>query len=599
MASTDLKTIRVDFRPGVDKTSTRYKAEGTWYDADKVRFRSGVPENIRGWEKQTVSPLIGKARDILTWADNAGNSLIALGTECKLYVVKGGALYDITPIDHTVSIVDGINTTSNSVRVVVSAVHGITGAHNYVVFTSQGTTVGGNIYLNGDYFVSVINANSFAVDTSVSAVATSAGAGGQLTIGVEIACGTSLATYGFGYGTGPYGMSTYGTPRTTSNVVLDMRQWSLDTWGQDLMACIRGGRLYHWDSSIGVSARATIVNNAPTQNNFIKVSPEDRHLISFGGTDVITSVFDPHVVQWCDTEDYNTWIPTVTNAAGSFRIDGGNELIAACRGARQINFFSDDTAHAMTYVGPPYTFGFSQLGGVCGIIAPHACTEFNSKIYWMSTHNFHVYDGQVKTIPCTLLKYVFDDINLVQKDKIYVGTNKEFGEIIWLYCSSSSNDIDRYVIYNTTDGSWVNGTFNWTVWADQTIFDNVIVVGSDSYIRNMDVDDLYTGDGLRYESMIETADFDIADGGDMVFWDRIIPDFDIDGTIQLFVTSKKYPGGSEITKGPYSITDSTAKIDFRQRGRQVRMRLSTSATPAGVRWQLGALRFNLGPDGSR
>lgn len=599
MASTDLKTIRVEFKPGVDKSSTRYHAEGGWYDTDKVRFRFGVPENIRGWEKQHVSAIDGKARDILTWSDYAGNALMALGTECRLYIVKGGQLYDITPIDHIVSATNALNTTGGSANVVVSAAHGIAGTNGFVVFTSQAATVGGNVFLNGEYQASIIGAGSFAVSFASLAAATSASAGGALTISVLIPCGTSTATHGFGYGTGLYGVSSWGTPRGSSNVILDMRQWSLDTWGQDLMACIRGGRIYHWDASVGVSVRATVINNAPTQNNFIITSPEDRHLISLGCTDIVTSIFDPNLVQWCDTEDFNQWTPTVTNAAGGFHVDGGNKLVSGQRGARQINFWSDDTAHAMTYSGPPFTFSFTQLGGVCGIIAPHAASELNGRVYWMSTHNFHLYDGQVKIIECPLLRYVFDDINLVQADKIYVGTNKEFNEVIFLYPSNDSEDIDRYIIYNATDGSWVNGTFSWTVWADQTVFGNVVVVGDDSFIRNMDVDGLYTGDGERIESLIESADFDIADGGELVFWDRVIPDFDMEGSIQLFVTSKKFPAGAEVTKGPYTINEDTTKIDFRQRGRQVRMRLSTSATPSGVRWRLGALRFNLGTDGQR
>lgn len=601
MSSTDSRTLRIEFKPGINRQSTRYAERGSWYDSDKVRFRQGRPENIRGWQKKSATSFDGTARALTTWADLAGNDLASFGTNCKLYVYKGGTFYDITPVRLGQTLTSVINTSVGSSQVLVSAPgHGME-VGDSVIFVSMAATVGGNVFLNGEYAaVSVPNANIFIVSYASVAAATSAQAG-LVSAQYLLNCGPTEAQAGRGYGIVPYGTGAYGVAASASNIVIDMRQWSLDQWGQDLLSNPQGGRIYVWDASVGTGQRAQVISASPTKNNALLVSPEDRHLISFGGTDVITSVFDPLLIQWSDTENYNIMTPTVTNTAGSQRLGIGTEIVGACKGKNQIHVWTDRSMHGMTFVGPPFTFAFRQLGSECGLLGPHACTEFGGKIYWMSNYNFFMYDGQMNRLDCTVLEYVFHDINLTQAGKIYAGTNAEFDEVIWLYCSSSATEIDRYVVYNIRDNAWYYGTLPWTTWEDQDIFDTVIGTTS-TYLYDIEPHDVYTADGANMTSYVSSAPFDLQDGNDMIYIDRIIPDFtflhNTDGIAQVEMTTKKYPGSTEAqVKGPFTVSANTTYIPMRARGRQATLKVGVSNGNSG--WRMGAFRFNIMADGKR
>ena len=271
-------------RPGFNRENTRYAEKGHWYDGDHVRFSDGTPQNIRGYERRG-GVFDGTPRDTVTWVDFDSSRLIGFGTEKKLYLYEGGENYDITPIVSVVTATNGLNTTAGSTRIVVSVTGIGVEDGNYVAFTSQTTTVGGNIFLttiSDSYEVSVIDAASFAVDISVTAAATSASAGGDVTIHRLLPAGPSVSQPGFGWSAGTYGLSTYGTPRTTSNITVEIRQWSMTNWGEDLLANPRGGRIYQWDATGGAETRATLVTASPTQNNQILVTPDSQFAISLG-----------------------------------------------------------------------------------------------------------------------------------------------------------------------------------------------------------------------------------------------------------------------------------------------------------------------------
>lgn len=599
MASTDGKTIKVDFKPGVFKQSTTYTAEGAWYDSERVRFRDGRPENMRGMQVRVPTTIAGTARDELIWQDLQGINNIAFGTEYLLYVNQGGTNYDITPAVSTVHTSLTQTTSAGSTQVIVSLTNSLP-VGTFIVVTSNSMSVGGNVLLSGDYQTAVVSTASFVVNFVSAATATSISAG-QMDVSFLLYAGTSVQGYGYGYGTGTYGTGTYGTSGG-SGIVIQMRQWSLDLWGEDLMANPRGLPIYHWIASTGPTVRASVIANAPSKNNFIIVSPEDRHLISLGGTDILTSIYDPLLIQWSGTEDFTVWTPTVTNTAGSQRLGAGTFLVGAVRGRNQINVWTDQTMHAMAFAGPPFTFTFRQLGDNCGLIGPHAAIQYAGNSYWMSNHTFYMYDGGIRDMNCQVLKYVFDDINLFQADKIYAGSNTEFNELIWLYPSKNSVEIDRYVIYDIDDNAWAIGTFTFSTWEDQGVIQNVVAINAaDSLIYDVEVSGVYTSNGHAMTSYVSSTQFDLEDGTQIMFMDRIIPDFQFTGGgnfAEMTVNFIQYPGSTSVSsKGPYAVSVGTTKISMRGRGRQASIRIGVSNGDSG--WRSGTHRFNIQMDGER
>jgi len=256
----------------------------------------------------------------------------------------------------------------------------------------------------------------------------------------------------------------------------------------------------------------------------------------------------------------------------------------------------------MQFVGPPFTFSFSQVGTNCGLISPHSGTDYDGRTYWMDYDNFYVFDGTVRKLECTVRRYIFDNLNMDQKDKVFCGVNSEFTEIIWLYPSKTSNECDSYVIFSPEENYWTIGTCFWTTFADKTVFGNTITTGatvSGSNLYNNEPTDIFTGNGEALKSVLESGDFEIADGNDIMFLDRIIPDFDMSsGTIQFSIITKQYPESTEtITKGPYTIGSSTQKVNLRARGRQARIKVSCEST--GTKWRWGSVRVGVQPDGGR
>jgi len=626
MSSSDSKLIKLDFKAGIHRESTEYAEEGSWYDTDRVRFRQGKPENLRGYVKKNTTTFDGTARDLNTWADNNTFKRAAWGTEDKLYEFDAGSFYDITPIrgkasigDNTLAIVtiDGTNngfyTQSGSVRVSVSASSHGAATGDYVTFTSA-TTIGGSpgiLLTGGTFAISVLGENQYSFDASTTADSTQSKVGTG-TANFLLQTGTSVAIQGLGYGAGVYnaGTSTNGErawdeAATESDIIFRNTQWTIDNWGEDIVACRRQGRIYFWDTSEGTGSRAALISASPTVSNYIVVSPNDRHMVALGTTEFGTGDYQPMLVRWSDQNDFNNFTPAVSTTSGENLLTDGTEILGAVRSRNAINVWTDNALWLMQFVGPPFTFKFQQMGTNCGLVGPHAGVDYDGRAVWMGKDNFYMFDGQVRNLDCTVRRYIFDRLNTSQLDKIYAGVNSEFKEVIWLYPSNEGDNVecDSYVIWSPDENYWTYGSSEWTTWYDKVTFDNVIttgVSGTDSFIFDNEPDGIFTGDGLALSSFIESADFDIEDGDKLMFMDRIIPDFELTGdfpTLSMEITGQNFPVNSAITKGPFNISDTTQKVDFRLRGRQAKIRVSCGSQ--GTSWRYGSVRLAIQPDGMR
>lgn len=611
--STDTLTKKFKFTPTLLRDDTQYEAEGGWYDSNRVRFRNANPENIRGYTKLALDALSGTPRDIKIWADLSLKSYIAVGTENALQMYEGGTITDITPITSTTTLTNQISTVDGSSNINVSLTAHRRTSGDRVVFTSMAATVGGDVFLDSTFTITTAtDANHFTFEFTNVASATSASTG-TVTAGFLLKSGQANNNPGLGWGAGTYGTGTYGTAASTTNITLPLRNWSMDTFGEDLLVNPRGGSVYIWDATSGTDTRAYLVTAAPSAVGSIIVSEKSRHVIALGSDDV-GGTYDPLLVRWSDQENYAVWTPTVSNASGDFRIQRGTQIQQGVYARGGLLILTDVALYGMGYVGQPYIFTIDILGDRCGSISPHAARDFNGVLYWMGDANFYQFNGVVSHLPSSVRKYVFDDFNLAQKEKVFCGVNEEFSEVTWLYPSSDSDECDRYVSYNPVENYWVYGTATWTVWDfGGGIFENIITTGveaSASYLYNNEPENVYyavSGNNQikGYNSFIKSSDFDIEDGNEIMFVDKFIPDFQLSDpgginaspAVQINLGAKQYPTAVTVTKGPFTVTENTRFQNIRLRGRQATLQISSSA--AGTAWRLGTFRFDLMPDGSR
>lgn len=612
MASTSGKLAKLEFVPGFHRESTQYAEEGKWYDGNRVRFRDGKPENLRGYEKAVNdTPFTGIARDLITWSDNDTKKLMSFGTEKFLYVVDSNQLYDSTPFVSAATLTSVMNTQLNSALVSISITnHGV--SVNDRIYITSATSIGNSgILLSGEYSVVAVGGlNNFTISATTSAVAAVTD-GGTADIEFILPVENTVPVQGTGYGAGTYnaGVSTTGArawnrPAATGAITFKNSQWSLDNWGEDMVACRRGGKIFYLDVDASITPeRAVVVSAAPSVNNYIRVSPNDRHLISFGSNEFGTGDYNPMLVRWSDQENFNNWTPSISSTSGEVILTGGTEIRGAIRSRNAINIWTDNAMYTQQFVGPPFIFNFQQVGTNCGLIAPHAAVDVDGIAYWMGENNFYAFDGRVRNLDCTVRRYLYESFNEVNKDKVFAGTNSEFNEIIWLYCSEFATEPDSYIIYNYKENHWAFGTSFYSTYADHSVYENTIATGrvsatADRYVWNNEPKDEYKGDGKILPSYLESAEFEIDDGNEILFVDRIIPDYTItnNGSIELTLQFQEYPNSAIITKGPYTVQQSTKKIDLRGRGRQAKIIVSASSDSS---WRWGAVRANIQPDGKR
>lgn len=757
--------VKVQFKPGINRETTSYGAEGGWFDSSLIRFRKGRPEKFGGWQRLTPSTVEGIGRSLHTWASLVGNKYMGLGTASKFYIEEGEGYNDVTPIRRTVTLGANPFTTGSAGSGTVTVTDAGHGANSgdFVTFSGASTTDGiAAARLNIEFEISVVNANTYTVETTGSASSGStAGGGSAVVANYQINIGLEEVIGGLGFGAGFFGGLTQSYTQTTLNdsgginasvtsfivtsasdletassatssaiAVVDssipvtdssgfpskgtllidsekitygtnvsnrfgdltrgsdgttiaihnsgatvtfvglllieseliqytgkssntidagvvrgtrgttaaahadgvvvkeansfvswdgeasiaantgsnLRLWCQDNFGEDLLFNVVDGTPYYWDQTLGLGARGTSLASqsgalgAPTIVRRIMVSGTDRHVVCFGSNPLNETAQDLLMVRWSDQEDVTDWTPTATNTAGSQRISSGSEIVSAQKTRQEILIWTDVNLHSMRFVGAPFTFGFSLLASNVSVIGPNAVVTVGDKCFWMDQENFYVYSGRVDIIPCTVLRYVFDDINLDQNLKFFAASNKMFDEIIWFYVSSGATEIDRYVKYCTTEGTWDIGSLSRTAWVDFGIHANPRACGVDNSSNYVYVHEQGTNaDGAAMNSFVESADFDLGDGEQFMFLNRIIPDIDITTTssssVNYVIKTRNFPGDSLTTNSTNVVSSSTEQSFVRARSRQAVLRIESSATD--ISWTLGDTRMEMRPDGKR
>jgi hypothetical protein len=477
---------KLQYRPGVNKEGTNYANEGGFFECDKVRFRSGYPEKIGGWASLSTYTFKGVGRALWNWITLAGANLCALGTNQKLYVEDGGQYNDITPVRQTTTTLGaptGPFTTTNGSPYVLVAHSGHGATVNSFVSFSGAAAVGG-LTISGEYeIVQVPDGNSYYIIASANASSSTTGGGATVTATYYLNAGLATYTTGNGWGAGVWSRGTWGSA-TTVGVGNQLTLWSVDNYGQDLVACQRGGTIYYWVVDTSTYARAVTLSSLSTTAGYdgtrvpsatfqILTSDIQRFAICFGANPydpaTANTTFDPMLVRWSDQENIYQWVPAVTNQAGEQRLSHGSSIVAARHVRQETLIWTDSGLYAMQYLGPPYVFGFTAMADNISITSPNCVATANNITYWMGIDKFYVYSGRVETLPCSLRQYVFNDINKDQAYQIVCGTNEGYNEVWWHYPSANSMVNDRYVIFNYLERVWYYGTLNRTAWLDSAL----------------------------------------------------------------------------------------------------------------------------------
>jgi hypothetical protein len=606
---------KIAFAPGIDKQDTEYGAAGRWTDSDFVRFRYGLPEKIGGWIKLINSTLVGVARDMHAWTSLDGVRYTAIGTDRKLYIYSEGVAYDITPIRDTGSIT-GFETFSNTTVTVTDPSHNAE-VGDFVTISSTSGPVNGipAATMNAEYeILTVPSANTYTITTATAATSTGASAA-TATATYQISVGTAVSQYGYGWGTYEWGKEAWGTARSTSNVTIEGRNWSFDNFGEDLLATVNNGNTFRWDTSVGVGTPAAVISAAPTVSRFNLVSMPDRHVFLFGTETTIgnSTTQDDLFLRFASQEDYNTWVPTATNTAGSFRIQDGSKIMTAVRSRNAVLVWTDTSLNALQFVGAPFTFNLTQIGANCGAVSLHSAVDVNGTAFWMSQNSFYKFDGAISKMPCSVQDYVFEDFSITNQPETFAAVNSEFNEVTWFYTSNNATQIDRFVTYNYLENCWSVGSLARTTWQDYGVYQkpyateyseteiadnnviNGLTAGATTLYQHETGDDNVT---LPIAAFIESGDFDIADGQPFLHIGRGIPNFkDLTGSVDITLKFKTYPSATTSTTVVRTIVPTTEKFDLRGRGRQANVRIDSDAV--GDKWRYGTLRLDVQPDGGR
>ena len=637
---------KLQFRPGVNRETTSYTNEGGWFNSDKVRFRFGLPEKIGGWQKNGENSFLGTARSLHTWVNLVGTKLTGVGTSLKLYINQGGEFYDVTPLRSTTAAGDVTFSATNgsSVITVTDTSHGA--AQNDFVTFSGAASLGGNVtanVLNQEYQITeIVDANSYkisaraasttiksiTVDGQINASAVTAnssdtGNGGSSVVGkYQINTGLTNVVTGTGWGAGTWGGGTWGTASALT-VVNTLRIWTQDNFGEDLLSCVRDGGIFFWDTSADtlgtdrVTALASITNadaETPTIAKQVLVSDRDRHVIVFG-CDGETSIGtqDPLLIRFSSQESLTTWKAETTNTAGELRISSGSEIITAVETKSQILVFTDVSVHSMQFLGPPFTFGVSQISENTTIMGPMAAKAVDDAVFWMGFEDFYVYNGQVQKLPCTVRSYVFNDFNSSQSEKVTAALNSSNSEVWWFYPSASSTEIDRYVIYNYEERVWYFGTLPRTVWLDRGVNNFPLAASTDGYLYDHEngLNDGSTNPPTPMTSFIESSQLSIGEGNDFVFLSRLIPDITFDGSVtngpsaDFTLQARNFPGGQYLQTNDSEVVQSattpveqfTEQAFVRLRGRSFALKVQSNSVD--MQWRLGTARVDARQDGRR
>jgi len=614
-----MKLVDLKFQPGIDKQDTAYSAgdQRKYVDSDFVRFHYGKPERWGGWSylPNPNKTVVGVVRDTHSWVGLDGTRYLAVGTDRKLYIYTEGAVYDITPLRETQALTNPFTTNGTTTVTVTDSGHNAN-VGDFVTFDSFSSIDG--LDMNQEFeILTVPTANTYTVTHTSTASGSTSGGGGSGNAKYQITIGPATSTFGYGWGTETWGSSTWDTARSSSGVVLAARQWSLDTFGEDLIATVLNGGTFIWDTSSGTSNIATALSNAPTASRFSLVSTDTRHLLIFGTETTIgsTSTQDDLFFRFSDREDATDYTPTATNEAGSLRISDGSRIMGAVKSSGQILVWTDTSLHGIQFIGTPFTFGMRQLGANCGLIAQHAAIEVNGRAYWMSDDAFYTYDGVVKKMPCSVQDFVFDSLSYTNKNDIAVGLNTAYNEIIWYYPSANATQIDRGVAYNYLENTWYTISLGRTTWLGAYVYESPIateydtgVTANASTILGLTAGASYIyehesgnnqADGTAISAFLTTGSVEIGDGDELMSVSKLVPDFDnLTNNMTATLTLEQYPQSADTTTTSGTISSTTEKIDVRGRGRAVKIKYETN-TVNDTPWRLGSTKLQLRPDGRR
>ena len=610
--------IKVQLKSGVNQENTRYTKENGWWVCDKVRFRQGTPESIGGWTRLSAATFLGTCRALHVWLSLGGARYIGVGTNIKYYVENGGTYYDITPLRETQALTDPFATTDtlNTVTVTDSGHGAVTG--DYVTFS--GATAVGGLTLNGEFQITVVDNDTYTIESPTPASSTATG-GGTVTAAYQLSVGEAVQTPAEGWGIGAWGLGAWGVGAAD---FAQMRLWSHGNFGEDLVFNPRGGAIYTWDASGGspLATRGVLVSSlggatdVPLMANSVLVSDISRFVFAFGCNEYLATTLDPLLVRWSDQESMVDWAPTPLNQSGGLRLSIGSEIVARRQLRQEVLVWTDAALYVMQYIGPPAVWGAQLMGDNISIAGPNAATTAVGSAFWMGNKKFYVYNGQVQTLNCDLLQYVFNDFNFDQVLQVTAGTVEEYNEIWWFYPSSGSIVPDRYVVYNYAENIWYMGNMTRYAWNDSGILDRPLAAGADRLVSHeFGTDDNYTDVSEPIHSYIESAEFDLEDGEKFSFVRKVIPDITFNGSTSASPTATLtlYPmrntgsgfgssvGGDDnapMVRGVSAPVETfTEQLYLRVRGRQLVMRIE--ANQLGTTWQSGAMRLELRPDGQR
>ena len=631
---------KLQFKPGVTREITAYSNEGGWFDIDNVRFQKGYPEKIGGWQKRSSNSFLGTCRALHPWVSLSRDQYVGVGTHLKYYIDEGGFYNDVTPLRTTTSAgaITFAATNGSSELTVSHTNHGAV-VNDFVTY-SGAASLGGNItaaVLNQEYYVTeVVDTASYKIKartadtlisditvngqlspTLVTANSSDSGNGGGSVVGAyQINTGLDIGVSGAGWGAGTWGRGTWGSASSDAIVTNTLRLWSHDNFGEDLIMNVRDGGIYYWDETNTLSTRGVDIttlagsDSAPTVAKQILVSDRDRHIIAFGcDTEANPGVQDPLAIRFSSQESLTDWASTATNTAGELRLGSGSEIVTAVETRQQILVYTDESLYAMQFLGPPFTFGVNLVSENITTMGPLCAVAVEDNVFWMGQKEFYVYGGTVQRLPCTVRDFVFDDINLNQREKIIAATNTSFSEVWWFYPSESSDTNDRYVVYNYEQQVWYYGAMARSFWMDRGIFDQPIAAGPNNYLYSQETG--FDDDGSALTAYIESSQIDIADGEQFSFIRRMIPDLTFRGSTagspsaNITVKTRNFPGGNYLQSTSSAVTKSasvpveqfTDQVHLRLRGRSFAMRVESTAS--GVGWRLGSPRLDVRPDGRR
>ena len=634
---------KVDFAAGFNKQGVPSALPGKWVDGDFVRFRYTAPEKIGGWSQLTAASLTlpGAGRAQVAFTSLAGEKYAAIGTSQGLFLYYGNDFYDISPLDTAITGCTLTTVNNSNVVTVNKGSHGL--AVGRYITLSAVTVTGASAFTAADLqktyeILTVPDIDKFTIQAASVETGSGMTAAGAATVNPYVIVGPTTQTTGYGWGTSTWNVETWGTERSTSSVILDSGNWSLDNFGEVLVATIFNGETFTWDAgaanartiraSKSTSGFSTSAN--PTATRFTLVSDRDRHLFHFGTETTIgtPATQDPMFVRFSNQEDLNTYAPTATNTAGTFRLDTGNEIRAALQGKDYVFVLTDQAAYVIQFVGPPFTFSVRQVGTNCGCIGQHAASYANGAIYWMSNEGgFFMYDGTVKALPCLVEDFVFTTqngdlgLNFNSADVIFSSPNSLYTEVNWFYPKDGSDQIDRCVTYNYQENVWTTSSLDRTSYQDQGVFNKPYATDYESttspvfsdilgitnkygasiyYAHEVGNDQVNSTGTTSINAFIRSGDFDIDDGEFFMSMKRFMPDYKFlvgNSKVTLFISDFPSDTQASSSLGPFTITKTTDKVDTRARARLLSIKIECDAI--GETWRYGSFRLDAQPDGRR